>query len=72
MKNIYNKLIYTPLKINFYILGEILLSCTTEIPFYDHHGFIYIQHEGIAIGSALDQLSALSTWLIEKIKFSTI
>ena len=51
--NIYNNFIYPPLEINHKILRKILLSCTTGIPFYDHHGNIYIQHDVIAMESAL-------------------
>ena len=48
-----NKPTYSPIDINPNILGKILLSCTTEVPFYLYHSKIYKQHDGIVMGSAL-------------------
>ena len=50
INNIYHHLTLPPLKINSKTLRKILLLCTT---FYDSHGNIYIQRDGIAMGSVL-------------------
>ena len=42
-----------PLKINSNNLRKILLFCTTEVPFYDPHGNIFIQKDGIIMGSVM-------------------
>ena len=42
-----------PLKINSNTLRKILLLCTTEVPFYDPNGNIFIQKDGITMGSVL-------------------
>ena len=54
MHNIYNKPQNPPLKIYTNILRKILLSCTTEVSFYDYHGNIYKQQDSIAIEFALE------------------
>ena len=51
--NIYYHPMLPPLKINSNTLRKIFLPCTTEVPFYDPHGNIYIQNDGIAMGSVL-------------------
>ena len=43
VNNIYNNSSFPPQKNNSNILRKILLTCTTEVPFYDHLGNIYIQ-----------------------------
>ena len=53
INNIYNNSSLPPLKINPNILRKILLTCTTEVPFYDHLGNIYAQKDGISMRSAL-------------------
>ena len=50
INNIYNN---PPLKINPNILRKLLLTCTTEVPFHDHLGNIYIQTDSISMGSVL-------------------
>ena len=53
MINIYHHPTLPPLKINSNTLGKILLLYTSEVPFYDPHGNIFIQKDGIAMGSVL-------------------
>ena len=53
INDIYHHPTLLPLKINFNTLRKILLLCTTQVPFYDPYGNIYIQQDGIAIGSVL-------------------
>ena len=52
MHNTYNYPTYSPLKVNLNILKKIHLNCSTEVPFYDHHGNIYTQHDDIVMRSA--------------------
>ena len=49
----YNNPFLPPLKINANILRKLLLTCTTEVPFYDHLGNIYVQTDGVSMGSVL-------------------
>ena len=56
IENIYKNPLLPPLKINPNILKKILLICTTEVPFYDHKGNIYIQKDGVSMGSVLGPL----------------
>ena len=35
------------------ILRKVLLTCTTEVPFHDHLDNIYVQTDGVSIGSVL-------------------
>ena len=51
INNIYNNPSLPPLKINPNILRKLLLTCTTEVPFYDHLGNIYVQTDGASMGS---------------------
>ena len=51
--DIYHHPTLPPLKINSNTLQKILLLCTTEVPFYDPCGNIFIQRDGIAMGSVL-------------------
>ena len=53
INNIYHHPTLPPLKINSNTLQKILLLCTAQVPFYDPHGDIYIQQDGIAMGSVL-------------------
>ena len=55
INNIHHHPTVPPLKINPNTLRKILLLCTTQIPFYDPNGniYIYIQRDEIAIGSVL-------------------
>ena len=53
INNIYNNPSLPPLKINSNILRKLLLTCTTEVPFYDHLGNIYVQTDGVSMGSVL-------------------
>ena len=53
INNIYNNPSLPPLKINPNILRKLLLTCTTEVPFYGHLGNIYVQTDGVSMGSVL-------------------
>ena len=53
INNIYHHPTLSPIKINSNTLRKILLLCTTQVPSYDPHGHIYIQKDGIAMGSVL-------------------
>ena len=53
INNIYNNPCLPPLKINPNILRKLLLTCTTEVPFYDHLENIYVQTDGVSMGSVL-------------------
>ena len=53
INNIYNHPTFPPLKINFNTIRKILLLSNTEVTSYDPHGNIYIQKDGIAMGSVL-------------------
>ena len=53
INNIYNNPSLLPFKINPNIFWEILLICTSEVPFPDHLGNIYIQTDGVFMGSIL-------------------
>ena len=53
INNIYNNPSLPPLKINPNILRKLLLTCTTEVPFYDHLENIYVQTDGVSMGSVL-------------------
>ena len=53
INNIYNNPSLSPLKINPNRFRKILLTCTTEVPFYDHLGNIYVQTDGVSLGSVL-------------------
>ena len=48
-----------PLKINTNSLRKIPLLCTTKVPFYYPHKHIFIQEDGIAMGSPLDPFSVI-------------
>ena len=41
------------LKIYSHILRKILLSCTIEVPFSDHHSNVYLQLESNPMGSTI-------------------
>ena len=56
INNIYNNPSLPSLKINPNILRKILLTCTTEVPFHDHLGNIYIQTDGVSMGSVLGSI----------------
>ena len=51
INNIYHHPTFPPLKINSNSLRKIFLLCATEQPFYDPHGNIFIQKDGIAMES---------------------
>ena len=52
---IYNNPFLPSLKINLNILRK-LLTCTTEVPFYDLLGNIYVQTDEVSMGSVLGQI----------------
>ena len=56
MNNIYHHPTLPPLKIKSNTLRKILLLCTTEVLLYDPHGNIFIQKDGIAMGSVLESI----------------
>ena len=41
------------ISLNIIDITKLLLTCTTEVPFYDHLGNIYIQTDGVSMGSVL-------------------
>ena len=53
INNIYNNPSPPPFKINPNTLRKLLLTCTTEVSFHGHLGNIYVQTDGIAMGSVL-------------------
>ena len=53
INNIYHHPTLPPLKINSNTLRKILLFCTTQVPFYNSHGNIFIHIDGIAMASVL-------------------
>ena len=67
--NIYNKPYLPPLKINPDILRKLLLTCTTEVPFHDDLGNIYVQTDGVSMGSVLTRFSVIFTCPTSKIEF---
>ena len=56
INNIYNNPSLPPLKINPNRLRKILLTCTTEVPFHDHLGNIYVQTDGVTMRSVLGSI----------------
>ena len=56
INNIYNNPYLPPLKINPNILRKLLLTCTTEVPFHDHFGNIYVQTDGVSMGFVLSPI----------------
>ena len=78
MNNIYFNLSLPPLKINLNILWKILLTCTTEIPFYDQLANIYTQKDGVSMGLILGPIfsnfymSNLENKIFNKIKKPSI
>ena len=53
INNIYNNQSLPPLKINPNILRKLLLKSTTEVSFHDNLGNIYVQTDGVSVGSVL-------------------
>ena len=53
IENVYNHPSIPPPAIQTKILEKLLLTCTTKVPFYDPSSHIYIQIDGISIGSPL-------------------
>ena len=53
INNIYNNSSLPPLEINPNIHRKLILTCTTEVPFHDHLGNIYVQMDGVTMGSVL-------------------
>ena len=49
----YNNSSLLPHKINPNILPKTLLTCTTEVPFYDHLGYTYTQKDSVSMESVL-------------------
>ena len=56
VNNIYNNPSLPPLKINPNILRKLLLTYTTEVPFHDHLGNIYVQTAGVSMESVLGSI----------------
>ena len=56
IQNIYNHPVLPPLKIKPNILRKLLLACTTQVPFFDHVGNIWVQTDGVSMGSVLGPL----------------
>ena len=53
INNIHNNQSLPPLKINPNILRKLLLKSTTEVSFHDNLGNIYVQTDGVSVGSVL-------------------
>ena len=53
IENVYNHPYIPPPTIQPKILEKFLIICTTKVPFYDPSGNIYIQIDGISMGSYL-------------------
>ena len=53
INNIHNNPSLPPLKIIPNILRKLLLTCTSEVPFQDHLGNIYVQTNGLSMGFVL-------------------
>ena len=70
INNIYNNPSLPPLKINPNILRKLLLTCTTEVPFYDHLENIYFRQMASLWGLSWAPFSVISTCQILKIEFS--
>ena len=74
INNIYNNPSLPLLKINPNMLRKIPLTCTTEVPFYDHVGNIYTKKDGVSMESVLDPsfgnfyMSDLENKMFNKIK----
>ena len=72
INNIYNNSSFL-IKTNSNIIGKILLICTTEVPFHDHFGNIYIQTDGLSMGSVLGPIfSNVNTSNLENKIFNSI
>ena len=56
LNNIYNNTSQPPLKTNPNILWKLLLTCTTEVPFHNHLSNIYVQTDGVSVGSVLGSI----------------
>ena len=56
IKIIYNNPSLPPLKINPNILQKLLLTWTTEVLFHDDLANIYVQTDGVSMGSVLDPI----------------
>ena len=61
INNIYKNSSLAPLKVNPNILRNILPTCTTEVPFYKHLSNIYVEKDGVSMGSVLGPIFAIST-----------
>ena len=53
LDNVYNHPNLPPPPISKPILRKLLSTCTTEVPFRDTQGHMYVQTEGVAMGSPL-------------------
>ena len=53
LKNVYNNPNISAPKIPQHILKQLLILCTTRTPFHHINGDLYIQHEGVSMGSCL-------------------
>lgn len=53
LENVYNHRSKQPPDIPRLILEELLLICTTQCPFRDHKGTLFVQQDGVSMGSPL-------------------
>ena len=53
LENVYNHPTIPPPKIPSSILKQLLVICTTRTPFQNINGDLYIQHDGVSMGSCL-------------------
>ena len=60
-------------KIDLNIFWKILLTCSAEVIFHDHHGNIYVQTDGVSMGSVMGPIfSNFYMSDIENIRFNSI
>jgi len=53
IKCVYENDTMTPPALPADVMRKLLTICTTKTPFHDHHGNLYVQSEGVSMGSAL-------------------
>ena len=68
LEYVYNNENLDPPNIDKQVLKDLLETCTTQVPFRNAEGKLYIQKDDVSMGSPWDQLSLISTWLILRIK----
>ena len=69
INSIYNNTSLLPIKINPNILRKTLLTCATEVPFHDHLGNIYVQTDGVSMGSVLGPIFC-NFYMLENLQYT--